>query len=223
VRVYTLFVLAFVASNLNGAAVTFNAPDVASVESTRASWIAYIGEEPDYLVDFENFRLAENVSGISGLFPGGLTITDTSPAGSALVQFGVGFIGSSNPVGTAALIHNEQAYLRFDFSNPVDYIGWRDIDAPGGDITIFFEGGATQNFQVETTLASGDVAEFVGIWRNDMPKITAVRINAYNGDGTWGVDNLEYGNSVPEPSSYALIGAGATLLGVLKRRKVNKQ
>jgi hypothetical protein len=222
VRVFALFAFALAASNLNGAAVTFNAPDVASVASTRASWIAAIGEQPDHLVDFENFAPG-NVSGLAGLFPGGLTITDTSPAGSALVQSGTGFIGSSNPVGTTALIHNEQAFLRFDFANPVDYIGWRDIDAPGGDITIIFEGGATQNLQIETTLASGDVAEFVGIWRNDMPKITAVQINAYNGDGTWGVDNLEYGSSVPEPSSYALIGAGATLLGLLKRRKASKQ
>lgn len=61
-------------------------------------------------------------------------------------------------------------------------------------------------------------AEFFGIFRNDMPAIVRVQLDA-SGDGLWAVDNLEYGGEpVPEPGTLALLGLGMAGLGLKKRR-----
>ncbi len=58
-------------------------------------------------------------------------------------------------------------------------------------------------FSFETTGSSGNTAEFFGIWRNNMPRITRIQLDA-SGDGMWGMDNIEYG-TVPEPGSLTLL------------------
>lgn len=93
-----------------------------------------------------------------------------------------------------AATQNEKKYLVLDFSaKPVDYVAFQDIDHEGTEVTVeFVDGSQSFVFNIDETDASGDTAEFVGIFRNNMPRIKRVLLNA-SGDGRWGIDNLEYG------------------------------
>jgi hypothetical protein len=109
------------------------------------------------------------------------------------VQSSSSYFGNANPIGSYALAHNESAYLELDFSaNPVDYVSFRDIDHTGTAVIVHFVGDTIVNTSFETTYGGGDNAEFFGIFRNDMPRITRVQLNA-TGDGKWGIDDIKYG------------------------------
>jgi PEP-CTERM motif len=209
------------AAPASAALLTFNSPDATQNAATRTAWLAAIGiASPDHLVDFESgFVDTQNIDSVLALFPLGLVINDTSAANAAIIRSGTGIINGSNPVGVFALTQNEQPYLEFDFSsNPVDYFGFLDIDQAGTTGIVTFVGGATAAIGFETTAASGNSAEFFGIFRNDMPAIVRVQLDA-SGDGLWAVDNLEYGGAaVPEPGTLALLGLGMAGLGLKKRR-----
>lgn len=193
--------------SLHGAVTFFNSPNFSDAGTFRDSWLAALGvSAPTHSVDFESgFTDGQNISGVSGLFPGGLVISDSTPSNAAIIGTGSVF-GGSNPVGNFGLSHNEGAFLVLDFSaSPVDYFSFRDIDTTSTNIRVNFVGGGFETVSSETTGGSGDSAEFVGVFRNDQPRIESVQLDA-NGDGTWGIDNVEYG-VVPEPS--------VILLGVL--------
>lgn len=104
--------------------LTFNSLTPADNPAARASWLAAIGiSTPDHLVNFESgFVNGQNISGVGGLFPAGLVITDTGPGTpQVIIRSGAGVIGGSNPVGVFSLTHDEQAFLVLDFSaSPVD-------------------------------------------------------------------------------------------------------
>src|SRR5688572_19126795 len=149
--------------------LAFNSTNPTENAAARASWLAAVGiGAPDHLVDFEaGFANGDNVHGMLGLFPLGLVISDTSPAGLAIIRSGAGSINGSNPVGVFALTQNEQPFLEFDFStNPVDYFGFQDIDHTGTTGIVTFVGGATAFFSFESTGGGGNSAEFFGIFRN---------------------------------------------------------
>ena len=216
--------LTIVSFSANSAMITFNSSTTTDVDVTRNNWLSAVGiVAPQYLVDFETgFIDNQNISGVSGLFPGGLIISDTSGANMAMIEGTLGGLGGSNPVGNFALEHNELAYLEIDFSsNPVDYFGFRDIDSSSTSIIVTFVGGSTDTFLLETTGAGGDSAEFVGIFRNDQPQITRIQFDAA-GDASWGIDNLEYGvTAVPLPAAVWLFGSGLLgLVGLSKRSKL---
>lgn len=213
--------IAFTVPAAQGAIQTFNSPDNTQSATYRSNWLAAIGiATPRYLVDLEDgFTNGQNVSGIAGLFPGGMVITDTSSSHKVLVTQGNNSIGGADPVGTTALAHNEKVYLEFDFSTqPVDYVGFRDIDHTGTSVIVTFVGGGTAT----TSFEGANEAEFFGIYRNDMPRITLVQFDA-TGDGEWGIDNIEYGQPVPEPESWLLFLAGLGLVVGAGRRHVRRQ
>ncbi len=174
-----------------------NSSTPAGNAASFAAWLADIGiteGEVQHFVDFESgFVAGQNVSGVDGLFPGGLVIRDTSAAGSATIQSTTTWFGGSNPIGMFALSHNELPYLELDFSaQPVDYVSFFDIDQAGTTILVDLTDETTVSFAIETTGAGGSSAEFVGIYRNDLAAIRKVRLDA-SGDGRWGIDNLRYG------------------------------
>jgi hypothetical protein len=188
----------------NAALLTFDATSAADNDVTRNGWLAAAGiSSPQHLVDFESgFTDGQNVSGQTALFPGGLVITDTSASGNVLVECTANGIGGSDPVGLCAIEHNEQPYLQLDFSaNPIDYVAFLNIDHTSTSGIVTFVGGGTANIAFEFATA----AEFFGVFRNDMPRITGIELDA-NGDGTWGIDNIEYG-VVPVPAAGWLFGS----------------
>ena len=195
--------------------MTFNSNTPANNSATRSNWLTAAGiVAPENLVDFESgFADNQDISGVGGLFPANLIITDTSASNDAIIRSGAGIINGSNPVGRFSVTQNEAAFLELDFSaNPVDYIGFQDIDHTGTTGIVTFVGGGTANISFETTSVSGDSAEFFGIFRNDMPRITLVQLDA-SGDGTWGIDTIEYS---PEPATLGLLMMGG--LAILRRR-----
>jgi hypothetical protein len=207
-----------------GAALTFSAGDLANNAATRTAWLDAIGiAAPAKLVNFESgFVDGQNIDSMP-LAPGFL-LDDTSVANVVRIECTPGGIGGSNPVGSCSTEHNEEQFLIFDFTgNPVDYVGFLHIDhtavTNGG--TIFFVGGGTQSFTLDETGGSpGNTEEFFGIFRNDMPAVTRLQIDV-DGNGSWGVDNIEFGVAavIPEPGTFALFGSGALFAAFLLRRK----
>lgn len=203
------------------ALMTFNSGIPANNATTRDSWLSAAGiTTPQYLVDFETgFTEGQNVSGITGLFPGGLVIKDTTTSSSAKLRSSSTYFGGSNPVGSLSLAHNEGPHLVLDFtSRPVDYVAFQDIDHAGTNGVVIFTDGSSASISFETTGAGGDSAEFFGIFRNDMPQITQVKLDA-SGDGKWGIDTIEYGAPVPIPGAAWLFVSGLAGLVGLKRKK----
>ena len=196
--------------------MTFNSSTPANNSATRSNWLTAAGIVAlENLVDFESgFADNQDISGVGGLFPANLIITDTG-SGNAIIRSGAGIINGSNPVGRFSVTQNESAFLELDFSaNPVDYIGFQDIDHAGTTGIVTFVGGGTANISFETTAGGGDSAEFFGIFRNDMPQITLVQLDA-SGDGRWGIDTIEY---APEPATLTLLALGSLALVRRKRR-----
>jgi hypothetical protein len=173
--------------------VVRNAAATANVAATRTQWLGDCGVgAPTYLVDFESgFVDQQNVSGISGLFPGGLVITDTTASRSARVRTGP-TIGGTLPNGTFGLAHNEGAYLEMTFPAPgVEGFALADIDHTGTAFRVHHTDGTISTFSIETTSSGGRTGEFVGVWRNDRPPIVRVQMDS-SGDGTWGIDDIQW-------------------------------
>jgi hypothetical protein len=205
-------------AELHAALLYFNSADPGDNATMRTNWLTAAGiSSPAYRIDFETgFTSGQNVSGSTGLFPAGLVISSSD--GSAVITSGQGSIGGSNPVGTFALAHLDEAVLTLNFSAfPVNYVALQDIDTQGTTVKVTFVGGSTVSFAIETTGSSGDSAEFLGIFRNDMPGITMVELDA-TGTEYWGVDNIEYGPAVPIPGAVWLLGTGLLALVGLRRR-----
>jgi len=190
-----------VISNAHPALLTFNAAAIGNNATQRSSWLNAIGiSVPLNLVNFESgFVDNQNISGVTGLFPGGLVITDTSSAGLAKIEQGAGSIGGASPIGNFAVEQNEDPFLVLNFTaTPVDYVGWIDIDHGGYTVKVTYVGGASETLTVDDAINS---TEFFGIFRNDQPRITKLEFDASGGDNQWGLDNIEYGqvSAVPEP------------------------
>jgi hypothetical protein len=196
--------------------IDFNSPDFSSNSATRTQWLNAIGITlPDILVDFENLAINQNVHNDATLFT---NLVITSSDEKALVQSDSSKFGDSNPIGTRALAHKESKILTLDFSSsPVDYVGFCAIDYYSFIGTAYFTDNSTAVFtEGDGTARSGDTAEFYGIFRNDLPRISMITFNIEGGDSEWGIDNIEYG-VVPEPMTTALLLSGA-LLFLLKRK-----
>jgi hypothetical protein len=204
--------------------ITYNSQFPEQNAEVRTNFFNAVGiAAPQFRVDFETgFATGQNVSDQTGLFPGGLVIRDTSPPKQAIIVSGPGSVDLSNPVGQFALTHDSVGFLDLDFSaNPVDYIAFQDIDTVSNNsrLVLTFVGGDTFLYGLtDATLTTGNSAEFLGFYRNDLPRITNVRFEL--GGTIYGIDNLEYG-IVPAPSSLTvlMLGGGLGLLSRWRRRK----
>ena len=214
-----MFLTVWITGFSRAAMLTFNSSNPSNNAITRASWLTAIGTTtPQYLVNFESgFIQGQNVSSVTGLFPDGLVITDTSSSGSAMISGLPSDFGGSNPVGSFSLAHNEEQYLELSFSNPVNYIAFQAFDHyihTNGIVT--FVGGGIEPFTLDRA-RTNEGAEFFGIYNNDMPLILLVQLDA-DGDGEWGIDTIEYGSPVPIPSALWLLGSGLIALVGIRRR-----
>jgi hypothetical protein len=206
------------------ALLTFEAATPANNASTYAAWFTATGATAvQHAETFESgFVANQNISGTPGLFGAGLVITDTSAAGQAIIRSGAGVINASNPIGSFAITHNEQAFLQFDFcAAPVSYFGAYSIDQAGTNVMIDFVDGSSASFSIATTNASGDSAEFFGFVSQGGPLVNRIRFDA-NGDGRWGLDNLAYGTA-PEPGSFALAGLAFMAMAGSRRSRPQKK
>jgi len=185
------------------ALVTFDSTGPANNAATRTDWLNAIGiAGPQHLVDFElGFTDGQNIH--NAVIGPWLTIS-YGGTGGVMVESGAGSISGSNPVGSfAAEFGTEGNGSSLSFSTPVDYLSFYDIDKGSATITVYFQGGASTTASIAGTGASGNSAEFYGIYRNDQPRITGITFSSFSGGaGTWGMDNIEYG-IVPEPASAA--------------------
>ncbi len=202
----------------------FNSTTTAGNNTAQASWLAASGiGSPAHLVDFESgFTNGQNIDDVTGLFPLSMVVRATAAATPATIKSGAGSIAGSSPIDTFALTHNESAFLEFDFTaNPVDYLGFYDIDHTGAVGTLFFVGGGTQSISLDQSQAG----EFWGVWRNNQPRIQRIQLDA-SGDGTWGVDNIQYGTldatAVPEPASIFLLLPCLGTLRLLRRARKSR-
>ncbi len=196
------------------ATLFFNSTSNANGAAERDLWLNAAGvTTPDYLVDFESFALNTNMDDVAHA---GTLVTRNSGNGPMDVR-GSGAFGQSNPIGQRGLWHNESPFLVLDFtSGPVSYVGGWDIDQSGGPLLVTFSNGDTQTFTLDTTGGSGNSAEFWGLVVDDGRYITKLEFDV-TGDGSWGLDNIEYSEAVPEPATLTILGLAA--LGAARKRK----
>ena len=212
------------------ALITYNSQTNADNATVRSSFYQAVGiPGPQIRVDFETgFVDEQNIAGVPGLFLGGLVIRDSVIPQVIRVQQGPGSIDTtglnpspSNPVGQFALDYVPRNFsdIVFDFSaNPVDYFAFQDIDTDSNNsrVVLTLTDGTTQLFGLtDDTLTFGNSAEFLGFFRNDLPRISEVRLD-FSGVG-YGVDNVEYG-IIPEPATALLVLGGIGCLATRRRR-----
>ncbi len=173
----------------SAAIIVRNSTSPAGNAASNAQWITDCGRSPDFIITFESgFTNGQNISGVPGLFPGGIVFRDSSTAGSAVVSTSA--FGGSLPDGSFGLSHNETPYLKIEFPLPgVDGFALLDIDHTGTNVIVTHADGTTSNFTLDTTGSGGRIGEFVGVFRNDRPPIIRVDMDA-SGDGQWGIDNI---------------------------------
>jgi len=191
--------------------ITFNSASPAENAATRNAWLAATGiSAPQFVEDFELYALDVNLHNMA--ITGGAIIRDTTASGAVFVRGSSSFFGGSSPVGTRSVAHNEGQFLELDFSaSPVDYLAFLESDTSATVVTVMFIDNTTMGFTTDTTGSSGNTAEFIGLYRNNLPQIKLVQLDA-SGDGEWGIDMIEYG-VVPEPSTLALLGLALLPLG----------
>jgi len=196
------------------ATLFFNSTTNANGAAERDLWMAAAGiTAPDITVDFESFALSTNMNNFD--HEGTLVTRNT---GSGLLDVrGAGAFGSSNPIGTKGMWHNETQFLVLDFTEgAVDYVGGWDIDQSGGTIRVTFDNAEIQTFSLEGTGGSGNSAEYWGLVSNDGRKFSKLEFGV-TGDSSWGLDNIQYNDAVPEPATMTILTLAA--LAIAKKRK----
>lgn len=218
------FSATIISTPISADVITFNSTTTAGNAAARSDWLSAIGvAAPEFSIDFEaGFAAGQNVHGLA-LFPAGVLLNDTGPGTpSMIIRSGAGEIGGSNPVGSFSVTQDEQAFLEINFSaNPVDYVGFMDIDHTGTSGIITFVDDTSRSFSLDSTAGSGNSAEFFGIFRNDQPKIRKIEMNA-SGDGRWGLDHIEFGgiSNVPEPgSTFGILVLASVILSRARLRR----
>lgn len=212
----TLIVTSLVLVTTSQATLFFNSTNNANGAAERNLWLTAAGiTSPDILVDFENFAFNQDMNNVAHA---GSLVTRNSGAGLMDIR-GAGAFGSSNPIDTKGMWHDESQSIVLDFtSGPVSYVGGWDIDTGSWSITATFDNNETQVFSLDTTATSGNSAEFWGLVVNDGRKITKLELDG-SGSGGWGVDNIEYNDVVPEPATMTILGLAAIAAAKKRKRK----
>ena len=217
-------ILAFAAFNTPAHALTaYNSSSFANNASTEGNFLTAIGESVDFFEDFETGYTDGDT--LDGSTVDGMTFN--SGLDNPTVRSGTSPFGSSNPIGTFALKAVDASGLRFSlsFASAIDYFSFYSLDHGAMTLNIGFEGGATQNFAVEGTTASGNSAEFFGLVGNGTAgdRIVSVGFSNVGGSAGFGVDNISWGKfdtpTVPLPAGFPLLLCGLAAFGWMRRRQ----
>lgn len=202
-----------VASAVSAAPIVITSPNFAGNGTARTNWLAATGiSAGDVMADFETLPLG-NIHNQANVYPG---LTVASSNGAANVVSGTASTGGSNPIDLQALALREGVNYTLSFSAPVDYFAFHHMDLTTMTVTVTYTDSSTSVHSHNGAGSSGNTAVFFGFFRNDALAVSSVLLRGTGGDGEAGLDNLEYGNVVPEPASMAALGLGAACL--LRRR-----
>ena len=212
-------------SQLNAALVFYISPNHSGSSAMELSWLAYLNSNgitsPAYIVDFETgFTNGQNVDGHT--FDGGLVINTTGTGNDATIVKGAGSVGGSNPIGQYAVIYYDaKGTMELDFTNPINYLSFYDIDHPVGPALTITYADSSQYppFILDDSyqFLSNNTAEFFGLYSDKL--ITHLSFSLLSeaplGDGKLGIDNIQYGAApvVPIPAAFLLLASG--LLGII--------
>lgn len=176
------------------------------------------------LITFEGATLPTVAPGVSvtlvGASGGGLVSTDqhtptplgfnTTPGGSEWLQL---FPDFNSAVGETAT---------FSFAQPIDAFGANFTDTQvsfPGTITITFSDGASE---VLSPVKNDDTGGVLFFGFTDLGKsISSIAINTgstFETRDIWGIDDVRF-ETVPEPMTIAVVGAGLLGLGLSRRRR----
>lgn len=195
------------------APIVITSPNFAGNGAARTTWLAAAGiSSGDVMADFESIPLG-NIHNQANVYPG---LTVSSSNGAANVVSGTASTGGSNPIDLQALALREGVNYTLSFSSPIDYFAFYHMDLTTMSVTVTYTDGTTSVHSHNGSGSTGNTAVFFGFYRNDALAVSSILLRGSGGDGEAGLDNLEYGNVVPEPASMAGLGMGAIWL--LRRR-----
>ena len=148
---------------------------------------------------------------VTGSIPNGITISDQANASNGLVVYDTG-------VGN------------FTFEDPIILTFSPDVNAVGETIFGTTSGPSIAGSLVEhvydgsTLLGSKTIAEsaftypYIGV--TSTTPITSIQFDWLTNDGSTTFNNVSFGTfAVPEPSSWALLGSGVSILIFLRHRR----
>lgn len=168
--------------------------------------------------DLTDFTLG----GVASIFNGGSGYgyaTIQAPGGSSVFSTGVAYVGSSGTSNLATFTLNSGSDVSFTM-----YVEYGNTDANALDdsfIAVTANGSQTVTTSVTDSAHVNDFVSFLVTDANagDSFTISSNGPRPYIGGVTFSLGGV---TDVPEPASFALLGAGAAALGCLRRRGMSR-
>jgi hypothetical protein len=186
------------------------------MSSTRSAWLTDLGiSAPDTTIDFET-SYTQDQDIIDAALPGGLTISST--AGYAYVTNDSSDLGGSSPLDTFALAIDEGDNYTFTFSTSISYFGFYMMDNSSTPLTINYIDGSAESIDI----GYGGSGRYNGTFLAMIfdKQVSSLYIpDVDGGDHKVGIDNIEFGNTVPIPGALWLLCSGLFTLVAVRRKR----